>query len=183
MELPHCECARLEDLAVVPMGRHDDVFRTLQFERKRGLPQWWLGAFSCSACAQAWLVANEERHNDLFILRRLDAATAGRLIGEDVWPPDFDRFETLLEIGREAGHKVRFPDVVDSPLLHSVADLACERPGIGVSELALLLNLEPVVAAELARQVVSGQPCVCFACEPGRVVAELGSVSITFDAG
>jgi hypothetical protein len=183
MESPECKCGRLEDLAIVPMGRHDDVFRSLQLTRTRGLPQWWLGAFTCSACGQAWLVAQEERQNDIFILRRLDPAAAGRLLGDGVWLPDFDRLETLLEIGRAAGHAVRFADVIDSPLMHTVADLARERPGIRVSELASLLNLEPAVASELARQVVLGQPCVCFVCRPGRIVAEAGSVSITFDVG
>ncbi len=182
MESPSCECGRLDDLAVVPMGHHDEVFRTLQLVRKRGMPQWWLGACACSACGQTWLVAQEERHNDLFILRRLDAGAAGRLVGEGVWPPDFDRFETLLEIGRAAGRAVRYADVTDSPLMHTIADLARERPGIRVSELAALLNLDPAVAAGLARQVVSGQPCVCFVCRPGRVVAEPGSVAVAFDA-
>lgn len=183
MEPTRCECGRLDALAVVPMGGHDDVFRPLQLARARGLPQWWLGAFTCSACAQVWLVAQEERHNDLCILRRLDAGEAGLLLGEGTWPPDFDRFETLLEIGRDAGHKVRFPDVLDSPLLHTIADLARERPGIRVSELASLLNLEPAVAGELAQHVVSGRPCVCFVCQPGRVVAEAGAVAVTFDVG
>ncbi len=183
MECSGCECGRLAELAVVPMGRHDDVFRTLQLARTRGLPQWWLGAFTCSACGQTWLVAQEERHNDLFILRRLDATAAGRLLGEGVWPPDFDRFETLLEIGRVAGHAVRFADVTDSTLMHTIADLARERTGIRASELASLLNLDAAVASELARLVVSGEPCVCFVCRPGRVLAEAGSVSVTFDVG
>lgn len=182
MEAPGCECGRLDDLAVIPMGHHDGVFSTLQLARKRGMPQWWLGACTCSACGQTWLVAQEERHNDLFILRRLDAVAAGRLLGNGVWPPDFDRFETLLEIGRAAGRSVRFADVTDSPLMHTVADLARERPGIRVSELAALLSLDPATAAELARRVVSGQPCGCFVCQSARVVAEPGSVTVMFDA-
>lgn len=183
MESSGCECGRLADRAVVPMGQHDDVFRTLQLVRKRGLPQWWLDAYACSACGQAWLVAQEERHNDLFLLRRLDPETAGQLLDAGIWPPDFDRFETLLQIGRESGHVFRFLNVADSPMLHTIADLARERPGIRVSELAPLLNVDLTVAAELARQVVAGQPCVCFACRPGRVVAEAGSAVITFDVG
>lgn len=183
MGSPGCECDRLDDLAVVPMGRHDEVFRTLQTARERGRPWWWLSASTCSACGRTWLVAREGRHNDIFILRRLDPAAAGRLLAEGVWPPDFDRFETLLEVGRAAGRAVRFADVADSPLMHTIADLARERPGIRVSELASLLNLDPAVAAGLARRVASGQPCVCFVCGPGRVVAEPGSVAVTFDAG
>jgi hypothetical protein len=181
METPGCECGHLNDLAIVPMGHHDEVFRTLQMVRKRGTPRWWLYASTCSACGQTWMVAQEERHNDLFILRRLDPATTERLVRDGVWPPDFDRYETLLEIGRQAGRSVQFADVADSPLLHTIADLAKERPGIRVSELASLLNLDPTIATELARQVVSGRPCMCFVCQPGRVVGEPGSVSVTFD--
>jgi hypothetical protein len=154
MDTPSCECKRLEDLAIVPMGHHEDVFRTLERVRERGSPWWWLYASKCRECRQIWLVAQEERHNDLFILRRLDQAVSSRLLQDGVWPADFDRYETLLEIGRDAGHSVRFFDVADSPLLHTIIDLARERPGIRVSELASLLNLEPTVAGYLARQAI-----------------------------
>jgi hypothetical protein len=162
MDTPDCECARLEDLAIVPMGHHQDVFRTFEWVRKRGMPWWWLHASVCQACGQTWLLAQEERHNDLFILRRLDKTTAARLLQGGIWPAEFDRYETLLEIGRAAGHSVRFFDVADSPLLHTVADLARERPGICFSELASLLNLDPGVAADLARQVESATVGITF---------------------
>jgi hypothetical protein len=109
-------------------------------------------------------------------------ATKERVIREGIWPPDFVRYETLLEIGRETGRSVRFADVADSPLLHTIADLAKERPGIRVSELASLHNLDPPVAAKLARQVVSGCPCGCFVCQSTCAVIEPGAVSVTFDA-
>lgn len=151
---PGCECGRLDDPAIVGMGHHEEVFRTLDQVRHRGSPWWWLLSFQCRACGQNWLVASEERQNDVYILRRLDEATADRITTENVWPPDFDRYETLLEIGRAAGRWARFVDVNDSPLLVTITDLARERPGIRVSELASLLNLDPTVAGELARQVV-----------------------------
>jgi hypothetical protein len=50
-----------------------------------------------------WLVAQEELYNDLFVLRRLDKVAADWLLGGDVWPSDFDRFEAVLEICRAAG--------------------------------------------------------------------------------
>ena len=162
MELTACECGRLEDLAIVPMGHHDDVFRTLNTVRTRGMPWWWLYASTCTTCGQTWLVAQEERHNDLFILRRLDPAAKERLLHDGVWLPDFDKYETLLEIGRAAGHSVRYFDVADSPLLHTVSDLAKARPGIKVSELASLLNIDPAVACDLARQVESPSERITF---------------------
>jgi len=149
-----CECSRLEDLAIVPMGHHEDVFRTLEMVRKRGLPWWWLYASTCQSCGQTWLVAQEERQNDLFILRRLDQVASDRLLRDGIWPVEFDRYERLLVIGRDAGHSVRFFDVADCPLIHTVIDSAREQPGIRVSELASLLNLNPAVARDLARQAV-----------------------------
>jgi hypothetical protein len=162
MAVPDCECGHLGDLTVVPMGHHEEVFRTLDIVRKRGMPWWWLYVSVCKSCGQTWLVAQEERHNDLFILRRLDEVATDRLMRDGVWPPDFDQYEELLKIGRAAGHSVRFFDVADSPLLHTIADLAKERPGIRVSELASLLNLTPVVAADLARQVLSDTVRITF---------------------
>lgn len=147
------------------MGHHEEVFRTLDEVRHRGSPRWWLLLFKCRTCGQNWLVASEERQNDAYILRRLDGATAGRIAAENVWPTDFDRYETLLEIGRAAGRSVRFFDVAGTSLLFTITDLARERPGIAVSDLASLLNLDPAVVADLARQVV-----------------ETAGVTITFDA-
>ena len=115
-DTPDCECGRLEDPAVVGMGHHEGVFRTLDEVRHRGSPWWWVLSFRCRACGQDWLVASEERQNDVYILRRLDEATAARIAAENVWPPDFDRYETLLEIGRAAGRWARFPDVAESPV-------------------------------------------------------------------
>jgi hypothetical protein len=159
-ESPGCECGRLEDLAIVPMGHHEEVFRTLEEVRRRGSPWWWLYASTCRACGQTWLVAQEETHNDLFILRRLDPATTDRLLQGGSWPTEFDRYESLLEIGRAAGRSVRYFDVADSPLPYMITRLARERPGIRVSELASLLNLDPEVTAELARHVVESEGAV-----------------------
>lgn len=181
MDVATCECAHLEDPAVIDMGHHEEVFRTLDEIGRRGWPWWWLLSFRCGACGQDWLVASEERQNDVFILRRLDRPTAERIVRENVWPPDLERYETLLEIGKAAGRSVRFLNVADSSLPHTIADLAKERPGIRVSELASLLNLDPAVAHELARRVASGSSCHCFVCNSAPIV-EPGSVTITFDS-
>src|SRR5437763_16691532 len=65
-----------------------------------------------------------------------------------------DWYERLLEIGREAGRAWRFAEPMDSSLQFTVTDLARERPGIRVSELASLLNLDPAMANNLARRAV-----------------------------
>lgn len=151
-----CNCATLAGLAVVPMGEHEGVFDTLSEVRRRGMPWWWLGCAECRACGQVWLIAQEERQNDIFIMRKLDADAGYQLVSNDVWPTDFDRFERLLEIGRDSGHRVSFVDPLgDSSLIDTAGDLAQERPGIRVSELASLLALPPALAAEVARQAVA----------------------------
>jgi hypothetical protein len=136
------------------MGDHESVFQTLIKLRERGEPRWWLYASCCEACGQLWLVAQEERQNDVFILKRLDQTAATDLSTADVWPRDFDRYETLLEIGRVAGKKVSFVDPFDSSLVATIEDLARDRPYIAVSEIARLLNLDLRLATALARAVV-----------------------------
>ncbi|QDU68064.1 ChaN family lipoprotein [Engelhardtia mirabilis] len=164
---PRCRCVRLRDRDIVDMGSfnapapvfeqdrewsHEDVMDTLAEVRRRGEPRWWLWAARCTACDQAWLVGSEERQNDLYCLRRLDEKELRAIEDEDRWPQDFDSYERLLHLGREAGRRVRFADPLDSSLDCTMADLARARPGIKVGELASLLNLDIDLAAELARR-------------------------------
>ncbi len=162
-----CCCIRLRDLDVVDMGSfrapapaferdrkwsHEDVMGTLVEIHRRGEPRWWLWAAQCTACGQAWLVGSDERQNDIFCLRRLEQAERNAIEEHDRWPEDFDGYEDLLRIGREAGRGVRFADPLGSSLGDTMADLARARPCIKVSELASLLNLDDDLAVELAHR-------------------------------
>jgi len=150
-----CRCQRVANTDVVDMGHHEDVFRTLELLRDRGHPYWWLSIYRCSVCNQGWLVAQEERQNDVFCLRRMDPLEFDRAGRENDWPGDFDRYENLLQIGKAAGRTVRWVDPMNSFSLRStVTDLARERPHIRVSEIAALLDLDLSVTAELARRAV-----------------------------
>lgn len=113
-------------------------------------------AFSaCSVCGTPWLTAQEERQNDVFILRRLSDVQANSIINDGVWPDYLDHYETLLALGRQAGHLVRWVDPIgSSSLAATVQELARDRPGIKISELMRLLNIEREVAAVIAEQVV-----------------------------
>jgi len=148
-----CQCDALNDLAVIDMGEHEDALRHFAKIADRGDRWWWLYASRCESCGQVWLVAQEERQNDVFILRRLDAQTTARLIQNDEWPRELDSYEALLKIGLCAGKKVHFFDPFDSSLRCTIEDLARERPGISVSDLTTLLNLEPCLADQLGRMV------------------------------
>ena len=90
--------------------------------------------------------------------RILHATTSGsRGCGTDraqFGPSYFDRYKTLLQIGRDAGRSVRFIDPLNSSMRFTVADLAKEQPGIGLSELASLLSVEVKIARILAKQAV-----------------------------
>lgn len=160
-----CKCSTLGGFAVVDMGEHDAIFATLDRVRDHGAPYWWLYACVCRSCKTTWVVAQEERQNDIFILRRLEPPATEELLRNNVWPPGFERYEALLEIGCKYGCQARFLDPENSSLPWTIADLARERPGIAVSDLARLLNLAPDVAAKLARKVVAND-----------------AVEITFDA-
>jgi hypothetical protein len=159
-----CRCVTVADLDIIDMGEHDEFFATLDERKKRGEPWWWLHLEVCRVCGQGWLVAREERQNDIFCLRRLDEQAMAGIVERSVWPPDFDHYETLLRIGGDAGRSVRFLDPVgDSSLKWTIADLARERPGIRVSDLCSLLNIDREIAVTIARRVVTEQSAeICF---------------------
>src|SRR5215470_1951994 len=124
--MDQCKCDTLPKLAVVDMGQHEAVFETLQRVRVRGGHYWWLYASECHVCKTTWVVASEERQNDIFIMRKLESPASELLLRDNVWPPDFERFEALLEIGREWGRAVRFADPENSSLVWTIEDLARE---------------------------------------------------------
>lgn len=151
-----CRCIELADKAVVDMGDHEEAFRSIEETKKRGAPYWWLWAGRCRQCGQAWLVAQEERQNDIFCMRRLDASEHATIVGEDRWPPDFDTYEALLGLGAATGRAARFVDPLGSSSLEAtIEELARNRPGIRVTEVARLLALDHGLARTLAERVIA----------------------------
>ena len=150
-----CHCPHVEDAAVIDMTAPYPLFRTLRDIKRRGNPWWWLGLSVCQECRQGWLVASEEAQNDVYCLLRLTKEQVTGIVEQEQWPTDFDRYEVLLEMGRAAGHAVRFGKGNDSPLIDTVKLLAEQRPGISVRELARLLNLTVAEAERIAQKVVN----------------------------
>ena len=152
-----CPCATIGDLAVLDMV-HDRLDTFIQTKR-RGEPWRWLSLDICRECGQSWLVGQEERQNDVCCFRRLDVETTDRILQEGIWPSDFDCYETLLEMGRDAGHKVIRGK--NSLFLHSlIIDIARERPGIRTSELMTLLNIKGSDIEEVAQAAVNSSGVV-----------------------
>jgi hypothetical protein len=158
-----CGCGELPDLVVVGMGSSayaeegelsDAIMETLDYVKQRHDAHWWLNVRQCRVCRQWWLVADETRQNDVFCLRRLDPKEAGAIVEEDRWPSDFDTLEALFELGLRAGYSVRFADPINSSLSSTIEELARTRPGIGVSEIGRLLNLDGALTRFLAERVV-----------------------------
>lgn len=145
-----CRCEKLPPLADVPMGAHDAVFETLEREIHHGEPLWWLSALRCKACGQWWLVAADERINDVFLMRRLTEAEVESLQRQSDWPADFSSFAEVLRLGRDRGHRWVFADPESAALVYTVADLAREEEGITVFRVASLLQVDLPHAQRLA---------------------------------
>ncbi len=153
-----CKCIELQDLAVIDMGSHEAVFQTLNEVALRGQPYWWLYLSVCGKCSQHWLVAQEERQNDIFCLQRLDLKTARRVIDQGIWPSTFDRYEDLLTFGMQAGRTVRFFEPTKSiSLKDTIVDVAKDRPGVPISHLSKLLNIDVEVLREICREVIAAE--------------------------
>jgi hypothetical protein len=140
------------------MGAHEDVFRSLEEMARRGKAVWWLSVNRCSECGQWWLVASEERINDVFLLRRLTESVGQAAVAQDKWPTEFDRFSTLLSLGRERGHRWRFADPMSPALIQTAIDLANEMPDLDTASLANLLQINLPHAVALADRAESEAP-------------------------
>lgn len=138
----HCDCITLPDIADIDMGDPEAMRIRSNFEEKgtRGDPYWWLSVARCPRCGQWWLVADEERINDVVLLKRLSETQGRQAVEGDVWPNDFDSFETVIALGRKRGHLCSFTDEHNGMLAQTAAELTAARPDITVPELAHLFN-------------------------------------------
>src|SRR5207342_1474811 len=137
-----CSCASLPDLAVVPMGGDgldERVFATLENVANHGGELWWLYLSGCTACGQNWLVAQEERIFDEYLLRRQSVAEARQIISEQRWPDEFNTYERVLKLVRALSQShVVFADALSLSLVSTAHDLRKERANITVEEIAYL---------------------------------------------
>lgn len=137
-----CECHTLPNVADVGMGQHNHIFKSLDERAKYGEPLWWLWLAECNVCGQYWMVGSEERINDVFVMKRLSKSAAIEIMQSGHWPDDFKEYHTLLKIGRDRGHSVRFHDPVSPALVRTVIDLAKASPGIEFRQISNLLQID-----------------------------------------
>jgi hypothetical protein len=138
-----CRCETQPLLVDAGMGSEDDTaLETLELMVSHGAPRRWLSAERCSACGQWWLVAADERINDVYLRRRLTEAEIEALQSRREWPADFSTFAEVLRLGRERGHSVIFGDPESPALVDTVVDLAREEDGIRASRVAWLLQID-----------------------------------------
>lgn len=151
-----CACAEISNLDVIDMGDESErVLKTFVLIKKRGKPYWWSAVFQCRECQQLWLLGQESRINDVFCLYKLDSMMMEDIQSNNRWPSIFDHYEDLLRIGLDAGKRFLFYEPLNSPSLRwTIIDMAEDRPGIRISEIAKLLNLSLDLAEEIAKRAV-----------------------------
>lgn len=140
-----CLCADLPEEAHIPMGGDDldqHFFATVERVKDHGGWQWWLYLARCSACAQDWLVAQEERIFDEYFLIKLGPDVAGLIESRGMWPEPFQTYEDVLTRGAKVARHCVFFDDLAASLVWSAQDLRAERPNITEPEIARLLGLE-----------------------------------------
>lgn len=150
-----CCCADLPDLAAVPVGgdgRDEGVFATLENVCDHGGDLWWLYLSKCSACGQAWMIAQEERIFDEYFLRRVTDNEVAN-IKQNRWPDDFISYERVLKIGHLFASPCIFLDSMSSSLVWSAHDLQQARPDISVEEIAHLLGVTVSNAKKLLKAI------------------------------
>lgn len=144
-EIEHeCLCARLPDLAAVPMGGDgldERVFETLDVVLKHGGDLWWLYLSKCQACGHHWMVAQEERIFDDYFMRRMVDEQTRHILEKGRWPAEFITYENVLRTGRALSQPCIYADSMSPALVTSADDLRKVRPDITVEEVAYLLGV------------------------------------------
>jgi hypothetical protein len=147
-----CRCDDLSRVRVVdfaPIDEDELTLPPLEHVARAAVDLWWLSYRRCKVCGRKWLVAQEERINDVYVIRELSQLEASEILGAGKWPDDFSRYETLIRLGHEAGHSARFVDTRCDTLIRTTRDILADRPTIANEELERLLNVSADDAAWL----------------------------------
>ena len=156
-----CECHGIPDLASIPMGGEEYVEGVFYFEKvfeslgeilSYGPEKWWLTLYTCNQCQQVWMVAQEERIYDEFLLKRIDRTEAQKA-AQGEWPSTFWTYEKTLTTARKFREAPQFFDPMAYSLQWTVEDLLKERPEITESEIANLLGLSASDCSKLVQKV------------------------------
>lgn len=130
-------------------GMDERVFSTIDRVKDHGGDQWWLNLSVCNCCEQHWMIAQYERINDNFYLRRLDVIPAEAIRDQSKWPDEFLTYEHVLMLGIRMITPCVFLDPRSPALVCTAEDLRRERPDISVEEIAHLLAIPVSDAARL----------------------------------
>ena len=106
LTMSKCLCSAYADVVVNELFAAAPANRFTRLQA-RGSEFWWLSLRKCPDCRQHWLVAQEERLNDVFVLKRVSDIEAKGITQEGRWPEYLQRYEELLEIGKAHGHAAR----------------------------------------------------------------------------
>ena len=144
-----CHCHEARNIDHIPMGgevdeggkfRSDHFFAPIEVDVPHSSPEWWRDLRHCTSCGTQWLVAQEERIFDAWLIARLrDDEFAAAKGGQ--WPERFATYYDVLAVGRELATPCRFFDSVAASLVWTVEDLLRENPGIEKTKIAHLLGV------------------------------------------
>lgn len=141
-----CSCIKYADLSIIKMGDDERLtifFSTVNIVKRFGDPCWWLAFFNCAACHQNWLIAQESRINDIYILQRISVTETNLIQEQNEWPLSFRTYKELLKIGKEHGVGFRFFEPLSSPsLCYTIDEIVKEDKNIQPEEISQLMNLD-----------------------------------------
>ena len=123
-------------------GLDQRFFATIREIRPYGRDLWWLHLSRCKICEQNWMIAQEERIYDDYMLKRLTTEDTRQIVGNDKWPDDFLTYEKVLKIGQKLSKACRFDDPMSYSLMDTIRDLRLNRPNITTAEIAALLDID-----------------------------------------
>ena len=140
-----CRCGGLSDVDNIPMGFDGDderFFATVNRIQDHGGTQWWLYLSQCESCGQHWVIAQEERIFDEYLVRRITKTDAQAIVSKGDWPNEFLQYEKVLRTLRTRSSYPIWFDLNDSPLARTITELRQENPDLSIVEAAELIGVD-----------------------------------------
>jgi len=146
-----CKCIEIPNtIHIVDIWMENDgTLDTYERVASRWYPYWWLNLSKCNICWQYALIAQEERHNDIFCVLKLSDNQTDRILTENTWPTELDSYFQLLKLGFESWRHMSHVDPYSWTLQAIIEDIMSEGIPIDIEELAKFLGVSTSFVREI----------------------------------
>lgn len=150
-----CNCDKIWDgIKLLHFWKDEEnILDTYEEVKQRGWKYWWLYISQCKICKNFLLIAQEERHNDIFLIRKISDSELSKINNNNIWPTIFDDYSNLLEIWHNHGISTYHANPYEWTIKNIIEDILMENNKIDINKLSKLLNIDISIIKDIVREI------------------------------